>query len=86
MADLKTRWYPDIEHSDVDNSDEHSCCNHDTSWMFTIGDDDPNSVDDDLQQQLNLDTPPEEDSEVECKAFFLSANASEHRSSLSYLD
>ena len=54
--------------------------------MFTIGDDDPNSVDDDLQQQLNLDTPPEEDSEVECKAFFLSANASEHRSSLSYLD
>lgn len=50
MADLKTRWYPYIEYTDIDSSDEHSCHNHDSFWKFTIGDDNPNSVDDDLQQ------------------------------------
>ena len=41
--------------------------------MSAIRYDDTDSVDDNLQQQLDLDTPPEEDGEVEDKTLYSSA-------------
>lgn len=69
VADLETRWYPDGEDTEVDSSNEHGSGNHDLPRAPAVGDNDTDTVDDDLQQQLNLDTPPEENGEVESKTW-----------------
>jgi hypothetical protein len=65
--DLQPCWYPDIEDTDVDNCDKNRSTDHDQSRTPPVRDDDTDSVDDDLQEELNLDTPPEQDGEVKSK-------------------
>jgi hypothetical protein len=67
-VNLKPRWYPDVEDTDVDNSDENCSANHDPSRTPSIRHDDTDTVNDDLQKQLNLNTPPEQDGEVKSEA------------------
>ena len=68
VIDLQTCRDPDIEDTDVDHRNKNGSGDHDMSRTFTVWDNDTDTVDNDLEQQLNLDTPPEKDSEVERKA------------------
>jgi hypothetical protein len=68
VAGLKTRRNPNVEDTDVDCGDENGSGNHNLSRVLAIRHNDTDTVDDDLQQQLDLDTPPEEDREVEGEA------------------
>ena len=65
MIDLQAGRYPNVEHTDVDCCDERGRRNHNHSSTSPIRYDDANTVNDDLQQELDLDTPPEENGEVE---------------------
>jgi hypothetical protein len=57
MVDLHAGWNPNVEHTDVDRSHQGRNDNHDQSGMTAIRYDETDSVDDDLKQQLDLDTP-----------------------------
>jgi hypothetical protein len=59
MTDLQSSRNPDVEHADVDGSHEYRRSNHDPPRQLAIRHNDADTVDDDLQQQLDLDTPPE---------------------------
>lgn len=65
MINLQAGRYPDVEYTDVNCRDERGRRNHDHSSTFSIRHDDANTVNDDLQQELDLDTPPEQNGEVE---------------------
>lgn len=57
MIDLQAGWNPDVEHTDVYCRD-HSCGgNHDHLRAMSIWYDEANSVDDDLEEKLDLNTP-----------------------------
>jgi hypothetical protein len=69
MIDLQPRWYPYIEHADVYGCHKGRGGDHDHPRSPPIRYDDADAVDDDLQQELNLYTPEEEDGEVKSEAF-----------------
>jgi len=50
VADLKTRWDPNVEDTDVDCGDENGSSNHDLPRVLAIRHNDTDTVDDDLQQ------------------------------------
>ena len=59
MVDLQTSRNPNVEHADVDCSDEYGREDHDLSREFAVRNNDTDTVDDDLKEELDLDTPPE---------------------------
>ena len=75
MTDLQAGRYPNGEHTDIDCCDERGRPNHYHSSTLSVGNDDANTVDNDLQQQLDLDTPPEQDGEVEGEAWLAISRA-----------
>lgn len=60
MIYLQPRRYPDIENADVDRSNKDSGPDHDPFRVSSIRHDDPNTIDDDLQKELDLNTPTED--------------------------
>lgn len=48
MAGLEAGGYPNIEHTDVYQSDNDCCSDHDVSRSLTIWHDNADTVDDDL--------------------------------------
>jgi hypothetical protein len=68
VVDLEARWDPDVEDTNVDRSNENGSGYHDLPRAPAVRHNDTDTIDDDLQQQLNLYAPPEEDCEVENKA------------------
>jgi hypothetical protein len=59
-ADLQARGNPDEEDADVDGSDEDGGRDHDVARASAVGYDDADAVDDDLEEELDLDAPPED--------------------------
>lgn len=49
MAGLQARWDPYVEHADVDRGDNDGSTDHDVPGAATVGDDDADAVDDNLQ-------------------------------------
>jgi hypothetical protein len=65
---LQARWYPNVKDADIDRGDENRSGNHDRPRSSAIRYNDTDTVDDDLQQKLNLNTPKEENGKVKNKA------------------
>ena len=59
VIDLQPCWYPDVEDTDIDCRNENRRTNHDGPGSPSIRYDDADTIDDDLEQELDLDTPPE---------------------------
>jgi hypothetical protein len=59
MTGLQAGRYPNVEHADVDQSDNNGCTNHDVPRPLTVWDNNTDTVDDNLKKQLDLNTPPE---------------------------
>jgi hypothetical protein len=59
VAYLQAGRDPNVEDADVDCCDEDGGGDHDIAGAFAIWNDNADSVDDDLEEQLDLNTPPE---------------------------
>ena len=62
---MQTCWNPNVEHTDVDGCHKYRSNNHDHFRAPAVGYDDANPVDDDLEKELDLNTPPKQDCKVE---------------------
>jgi hypothetical protein len=58
MIDLQAGRYPYIEDTKINHSNDDCSPYHDHLRTSTIGDDDSDPVDDNLQKQLHLYAPP----------------------------
>lgn len=58
VANLQTSGDPDVEDADVDGRNEYCRADHDVERAPTVGNDDTDTINDDLEKQLYLDTPP----------------------------
>lgn len=68
LRNLQPRWHPDAVHRYVDRGDEERDIELQAPCGPLVREEDGTSVDDDLQQELNLESPCRENGEVEGKA------------------
>lgn len=68
LRNLEPRWHPNTVHRYVDCGDEERDIGLQAPCGPLVREEDGASVDDDLQQELNLQSPCREDDEVEGKA------------------
>jgi hypothetical protein len=59
VAGLQAGGYPDIKNANIDRSDNDCGPDHNPFRAPAVWDNDSDAVDDYLQEQLYLDTPPE---------------------------
>jgi hypothetical protein len=59
VIDLQTSRNPNVVYTDVDCSDENGRANHNLSRELAVRHNDTDTVDDNLEEELDLNTPPE---------------------------
>ena len=69
FRNLQPGWNPDGENADIDHCDYYCRTNHDGSGFVPRQGNNAHTIDDDLKEQLDLDTPPQQNGKVEYEAW-----------------